>query len=259
MDYQLQGKTAYVSAGAHGIGEAIADLLAQEGAAVLVSDSDGDALREKGVKWRGTVTADLSTSEGIEQATAYVLATLGEAPDIVINNLGVGDSTPFELISDERWAKSIDVNLMGSVRTCRVLLPRMAARGSGAIVNTGSDLAKQPEPGFVDYGACKAALLYVTKALAKQYAPAVRVNTVLPGPIWSRMWTRPGGIVDQLVAHYGTDRDTAVQRFLQDRQMPMGIGHPADVAHAVVFLASPLARFITGAALDIGGTIRGLI
>ena len=135
----------------------------------------------------------------------------------------------------------------------------MAARGSGAVVNTGSDLAKQPEPGFIDYGACKAALLYLTKALAKQYAPAVRVNTVLPGPIGSRMWTRPGGIVDQLVEHYGTDRDAAVQRFLQDRQMPMGIGQPADVAHAAVFLASPLARFITGAALDIGGTIRGLI
>ena len=74
----------------------------------------------------------------------------------------------------------------------------MAARGA-AVVNTGSDLAKQPEPAFMDYGACKAGLLYLTKALAKQYAPRVRVNAVLPGPIWSRMWTRPGGIVDQLV------------------------------------------------------------
>ena len=59
--------------------------------------------------------------------------------------------------------------------------------------------------------------------------------------------------------HYGLDRDNSVSRFLQDRQMPMGIGHPEDVAHAVIFLASPLARFITGASLDIGGTIRGLI
>ena len=259
MDYQLHGKTAYVSAGAHGIGEAIADLLTAEGAAVVVSDHDAAALGEKQGKWRGTIAADLATAEGIELATARVIETFGGAPDILVNNLGVGDSTPFEEISDERWARSIDVNLMGTVRTCRALMPRMAARGSGAVVNTGSDLAKQPEPGFVDYGACKAALLYVTKALAKQYAPGVRVNTVLPGPIWSRMWTRSGGIVDQLVAHYGTDRDTAVQRFLQDRQMPMGIGQPADVAHAAVFLASPLARFITGAALDIGGTIRGLI
>ena len=200
MDYLLRGKTAYVSAGAHGIGEAIADLLAAEGAVVLVSDQDADTLRDKAHKWRGTVAADLATADGIERAIEYVLTTFGDAPDIVINNLGVGDSTPFEEITDERWAKSIDVNLMGAVRTCRALIPRMAARGSGAVVNTGSDLAKQPEPGFIDYGACKAALLYLTKALAKQYAPAVRVNTVLPGPIWSRMWTRPGGIVDQLVA-----------------------------------------------------------
>jgi NAD(P)-dependent dehydrogenase (short-subunit alcohol dehydrogenase family) len=259
VDYLLRGTTAYVSAGAHGIGEAIADLLVQEGAAVVVSDLDGDALRDKGAKWRGTVAADLATAEGVRQANDYVLSVFGDAPEILINNLGVGDSTPFSEISDERWARSIEVNLMGTVRTCRALLPRMAARGSGAVVNTGSDLAKQPEPGFVDYGACKAGLLYLTKALAKQYAPAVRVNMVLPGPIWSRMWTRPDGIVDQLVAHYGTDRETAVQRFLQDRQMPMGIGQPGDVAHAAVFLASPLARFITGAALDIGGTIRGLI
>ena len=195
----------------------------------------------------------------MQTATEYAVGQFGRAPDILINNLGVGDSLPFAEITDDKWEQSIAVNLMGTVRTCRALLPQMAARGTGAVVNTGSDLAKQPEPGFVDYGACKAALLYVTKALAKQYAPAVRVNTVLPGPIWSRMWTRPGGIVDQLVQHYGLDRDNSVRRFLQDRQMPMGIGHPEDVAHAVIFLASPLARFITGASLDIGGTIRGLI
>ena len=121
------------------------------------------------------------------------------------------------------------------------------------------DLAKQPEPGFIDYGACKAApLLYLTKALAKQYAPTVRVNTVLPGRS-GRAWTRPGGIVDQLcgaLRHGSRHRGAAVSSGSADAD---GIGQPADVAHAVVFLASPLARFITGAALDIGGTIRGLI
>jgi NAD(P)-dependent dehydrogenase (short-subunit alcohol dehydrogenase family) len=112
----------------------------------------------------------------------------------------------------------------------------------------------------MDYGVCKAGLLYLSKALAKQYAPAVRVNTVLPGPVWTRMWTRPGGIVDQLVTHYGVeDRDAAVKRFLEDRYLPLGIGQPEDVANAVVFLASPLAKFITGASIDIGGTLRGLI
>ena len=95
---------------------------------------------------------------------------------------------------------------MGTVRVSRALVPGMAERRSGAVVNTGSDLAKQPEPAFLDYGACKSALLYLTKAMAKQYAPSVRVNAVLPGPIWSRMWTRPGGILEQIVAQYGLVR-----------------------------------------------------
>jgi NAD(P)-dependent dehydrogenase (short-subunit alcohol dehydrogenase family) len=260
MDYRLDGRLAFVAAGAHGIGRATAALLAAEGATVLVADRDDGALQANGSAWHGTVAADLSTADGVAAAVDYVLQTFGRPPDILINNLGVGDSTPFEDITDERWMASFNVNLMGTVRLCRALVPRMATLESAAVVNTGSDLAKQPEPGFVDYGSFKAALLYLTKALARQYAPRVRVNTVLPGPIWSRMWTRPGGIVDQLVAHYGTsDRDEAVARFLKDRQMPMGIGQPADVAHAAVFLASPLARFITGAGLDIGGTIRGLV
>jgi NAD(P)-dependent dehydrogenase (short-subunit alcohol dehydrogenase family) len=259
MNYQLHGKSAFVSAGAHGIGEAIADLLSQEGALVVVADQDEAALREKSGKWKGIVSANLTTAEGVDRAVAYVLETFKGPPDILINNLGVADASPFTQISDEQWARSFQTNVMGTVRVCRALVPKMAERGSGSVVNTGSDLAKQPEPGLMDYGACKASLLYITKALAKEYAPNVRVNTVLPGPIWSRMWTREGGIVDQLMQHYKLDRDASVKRFLEDRQLPMGIGQPEDVAHAVVFLASPLAKFITGAGLDIGGTIRGLV
>ena len=259
MDYQIKDQLAFVSAGAHGIGQAIANLFAQEGASVIVADEDAGALAAQAGAWRGTVAADLSTAAGVEQAVVHVLDAFGRPPDILINNLGVGNASVFEDMTDDQWERSFQVNLMGSVRLCRALVPQMAARGSGAVVLTGSDLAKQPEPGFMDYGSCKAGLLYLAKALAKQYAPTVRINTVLPGPIWSRMWTRDGGIVDQLVAHYGVDRDAAVARFLADRQMPMGIGQPEDVAHAVVFLSSPLARFITGAALDIGGTIRGLM
>jgi NAD(P)-dependent dehydrogenase (short-subunit alcohol dehydrogenase family) len=203
MDYQLEGKLAYVTAGAHGIGEAVADLLTQEGAAVIVADQDEATLREKGARWRGTIAADLATAGGVASAVSYVTGTFGRAPDILINNLGVGDSSSFEDISDERWARSFEINLMGCIRTCRALLSAMAARGSSAVVNTGSDLAKQPEPSLMDYGVCKSGLLYLTKALAKQYAPKVRVNAVLPGPIWTRMWSRPGGIADQLVEHSG--------------------------------------------------------
>jgi len=259
MDYQLQGKLAFVAAGAHGIGESIADVLTGEGAVVIVADADGDTLKQKAGKWHSVVAADLASASGVDEAVAHVLKTFGRAPDVLINNLGVGNPYNLEEQTDEGWAKSIQVNLMGTVRVCRALVPKMAAQGSGAVVNTGSDLAKQPEPAFLDYGACKSALLYLTKAMAKQYAPKVRVNTVLPGPIWSRMWTRPGGILEQIVEQYKLPPDDAVKRFLEERQMPMGIGQPEDVAHAVVFLASPRAKFITGAGLDIGGTIRGLI
>jgi NAD(P)-dependent dehydrogenase (short-subunit alcohol dehydrogenase family) len=260
MDYGLKGKYAFVNAGAYGIGEAVADLLTQEGASVIVADRDEEVLKEKASRWTGVVAADLATSTGTDTSVAYVLKTFGRAPDILINNLGVGDSSSFEDISDERWAKSFEINLMGCIRTCRALIPEMAKNGMASIVNTGSDLAKQPEPTLMDYGVFKAGLLYLTKALAKQYAPAVRVNAVLPGPVWTRMWTRPGGIVDQLIVHYGVaDKDAAVKRFLEDRYLPLGIGQAEDVANAVVFLASPLAKFITGSTLDIGGTLRGLI
>jgi NAD(P)-dependent dehydrogenase (short-subunit alcohol dehydrogenase family) len=259
MDVQIKGQTAFVTAGAHGIGEAIADLLTAEGARVVVADKDAAALRERASRWAGAVDADLATAEGVDHALSAVRTAFAGPPDILVNNLGVGDAASFEEISDERWVNSLAVNLMGTVRVCRALLPEMAKRGSGSVVNIGSDLAKQPEPTMMDYGVCKAGLLYLTKALAKQYAPHLRVNVVLPGPIWSNMWTRPGGIVDQLVAHYNVDKDEAVKRFLEERYMPLGIGQPQDVAHAVAFLASPLAKFITGASLDIGGTLRSLI
>ncbi|HZP06271.1 MAG TPA: SDR family oxidoreductase [Terracidiphilus sp.] len=259
MDYQIHGKCAFVCAGAHGIGEAIADMLTQEGAHVVVADRDEAALSEKASRWAGVIAADLASAEGVKQAVAEVMRIFGRAPDILINNLGVGNAAVFEEIPDEVWARSFDINLMGTIRTCRALLPEMAKLGSAAVVNTASDLAKQPEPGLMDYGVCKAGLLYLTKALAKQYVPRVRVNAVLPGPIWSQMWTRPGGIVDQLMAAYGVDdKEKAVEHFLAERYMPLGIGEPIDVAHAVVFLASPVAKFITGSCLDLGGTLRGL-
>lgn len=259
MDYKIEGKCAFINAGAHGIGEAIADLLTQEGASVVVADQDEAALHAKAHKWTGIIVADLASAKGIEQATSHALTTFERAPDILINNLGVGNAASFEDLSDEAWARSFEINLMGCIRTCRALIPKMAELGSAAIVNTISDLAKQPEPTMMDYGTCKAGLLYFTKALAVQYAPHVRVNAVLPGPVWTQMWTRSGGVVDQLVASYGLDKEAALQRFLEDRYMPLGIGQPDDVAHAAVFLASPLAKFITGAGIDIGGTLRGLI
>ena len=119
MDYQLTGQLAYVSAGAHGIGEAIADLLTQEGAEVIVADADADVLQEKAGKWRGTVAADLATPAGVEKATGYALKQFGRAPDILINNLGVGNSTPFE----DSVRRALGPVVRGEPDGCRADLP----------------------------------------------------------------------------------------------------------------------------------------
>jgi NAD(P)-dependent dehydrogenase (short-subunit alcohol dehydrogenase family) len=256
MDTQLAGKLCFVTAGANGIGAAIADTLTREGARVIVADQDAAALASKASAWHGTFTADLSTAEGIEQSVAYVLQTFGRAPDILVNNLGVADPLPFEQIADEQWLRSMNVNLLGCIRTCRALLPQMAELGAAAVVNIGSDLGRQPEPVPMDYGLFKIGILHLTKSLAKAYAPRVRVNAVSPGPVWTGLFSRPGGIADRIAAQFGLDREGAVKKFLEDRYMPLGFGEPNDVANAVVFLASPLAKFITGANLDLGGTLR---
>jgi len=259
MDYQLKDKLAFVTAGANGIGAAIAKLLTEEGASVIVADQDAATLQTHGSSLRGTIAADLSSPAGVDQAVDYVLRTFGRAPDILINNLGVADPIPFEELSDERWARSMDINLMGCVRTCRALLPKMKSLGSAAVVNIGSDLAKQPEPVPIDYALFKIGVLSLTKSLAKAYAPHVRVNAVSPGPVWTGLFSRPGGIADQIAAQFNLSREAAVQKFLEDRYMPLGFGKPEDVANAVVFLASPRASFITGANLDLGGTLRGAL
>src|SRR5258706_14468694 len=129
MDCQIRGKLGYVNAGAYGIGEAVADLLTREGASVIVGDQDEAVLQEKAHRWTGTVAADLATAAGADRAVSYVLQTFGRAPDILIDNLGVGEAAPFRDLSDERWARSFEINLMGCVRMCRAFVPGMAAHG----------------------------------------------------------------------------------------------------------------------------------
>ncbi|TQM36988.1 SDR family NAD(P)-dependent oxidoreductase [Pseudonocardia cypriaca] len=262
MDLQLHGTTAFVTGGAQGIGLAIADRLCAEGVRLAVADIDGDLLHKNDERWTVDgrppllITVDLSTAEGVASAVESTLAGFDGPPHIVVNNVGVAVSRDFADIDDAGWQRTFDTNFMSYVRVSRALLPRM---GGGAVVNIASDLAKQPEVVPADYGAMKAAVLHLTKVLALRYAPAVRTNAVLPGPVWTGLWSRPGGLVDLLAAEYGTDRDTALARYLKDRQLTFGIADPEDVADMVAFLVSPRTGRINGSAFDIGGTVRSLI
>jgi len=264
MNLELAGKTAYVTGGAKGIGSAIVDALLTEGAVVAISDVDDAALQSKKNECEGagrsllTVRSDLSTSAGCGDAAQFVLDQLG-VPDILINNVGVAINRPFEDITDEGWMQTFNINFMSHVRTCRHLIPLMAKGNGGSVVNIASDLAKQPEAVPSDYGACKAALLSLTKSLAIAYAPAVRINAVCPGPIWTELWSKPGGVVDLLSDMYGLPKEAALERYLSERRLPLGIGEPADVAALVAFLVSPRAKYITASSYEVGGSIRSLL
>lgn len=259
IDLGLEGRTAYVTGGSEGIGLATAEALCAAGARVAVSGLPGEELclaRELLGSDGHVVAADLTESEGVRAANESVLEWAGGAPGILVNNVGRGSSNEFLEAADEDWEHSFRLNLLSHVRTTRFFLERMPA--DGVIVNVASDLAKQPEAAPVEYGAMKAALLHLTKNLALHYAP-IRVNAVLPGPVWTALWTAPGGLVDQLAEKDGTDPQTALQRYLAGRQLPLGIAQPEDVANVILFLSSRLARQVTGAAIDVGGTVRGLL
>ena len=255
--FDLAGRTAYVTGGAQGIGSAVVRALLESGARVAFSNvaSDGLDTARSAVPDALAIEADLTVAADVDRANRQVADWAGGPLDILVNNAGRGGSNAFPDATDEDWQHSFELNLMSHVRTMRYFLGAMAEHG--AIVNVCSDLAKQPEAVPVEYGAMKAALLHVTKNLALHHPP-LRVNAVLPGPVWTPLWTDPGGLVDQLAERYGTDRVTAVDRYLRDRQLPLGIASPEQVASLVLFLVSPGAAAITGAAVELGGTIRGL-
>jgi NAD(P)-dependent dehydrogenase (short-subunit alcohol dehydrogenase family) len=265
VDLELGGKAAYITGGAQGIGAAIAARLATEDVRVAIADISAKDLEHNRAAWCAgarepvLIEVDLSTVNGVTHAVDAAIQGLGQVPDILINNVGVAVSRAFCDIDDAAWSATFELNFMSYVRTSRLLLPRMAERGNAAVVNISSDLAKQPESVPVDYGAMKAAILYLTKALSREFAPDVRVNAVLPGPVWTGLWSRPGGVADKLAELYSLDRDAALERYLRDRQLTMGIAEPDDVATLVTYLVSPLARRINGAALDVGGTVRSLL
>jgi NAD(P)-dependent dehydrogenase (short-subunit alcohol dehydrogenase family) len=269
MDLNLTGRTALITGAASGIGRAAAAVMAAEGARIVAVDRDKDGLNEAAGGLppapvgapHVTVTADLSHAEGVEAAMLEALAATSQVIDIFVSNAGQCEWRSLDELTDEDWHATLDLNLMATVRAVRFLLPGMLARGWGSIVITASDLARQPERSPADYQVSKAGLVVLTKVLAMEGSPSVRVNAVAPGPIWTPLWSRPGGIADNLARVHQRPPEEAVGYELSQRHLPLGrIGQPHEVANVIAFLASDAASFVTSSVYGVdGGSVRGLL
>ncbi len=259
MELDITGRVAVVTGASKGIGLAVTEALAREGAHVVAGSRTSTPelallVEEHGVE---AVTADLSTPDGPAALVARAVERHGGV-DVLVNNVGAGSARAgFLEVDDAEWQRVLDVTFLSAVRASRAAIPSMLARGGGAIVNISSINARLPFPMVVDYSAAKAALTNLTKALSEEFAPrGIRVNAVSPGPVRTPFWTRDGAMGDVIAAGAGVDRATALAEVIPE-SMGLTTGamvEPEEVAALVAFLASPLAVSTTGVeyAVDAG-------
>ena len=242
---RFEGKTAFITGAASGIGRATAVAFAVEGARVVVTDRVEAALRETGesVKEIGgevlAIACDVSKPEEIEAAVAQAVNTFG-CIDCAFNNAGVENkATPLHEIELEEWDRILSINLRGTFVCMKHEIAQMVRQGSGVVVNTSSGAGIRGVAGGASYAASKHAMIGMTKSAALDYAKQnIRVNCVLPGNIATPMMDR------------FTDGD--IQKAIDLE--PVGrLGKPEEIAEAVLWMCSDLGGFVTGASIVVDG------
>jgi len=224
----LRGKTAIVTGGAAGIGAAIVERFRAEGTKVVVFDL------------KATPSVDITDYAAVQKAVAAAGAV-----DILVNNAGWDMFKPFLASDPAFWQKIIAINLVGPMNLLHCVLPGMAERGGGKVVNIASDAGRVGSSGEGPYSACKGGIIALTKTLSRELASkGVRLNTVCPGLTETGMleaFMQGAGNPDKLREAYR-------------RAVPIGrLGKPEDIAGAVLFLASDDAEFITGQTISVSG------
>jgi 7-alpha-hydroxysteroid dehydrogenase len=242
--FKLTGKVAIVTGAGRGIGRAIAEAYAEVGADVVCAartqeqiDDTAAAVRKHGRRALA-IACDVTERAQLEAVVTATLREFGRI-DVVVNNAGGWPPKGWQRTNDKFLEGAFRFNVTQAYLLSRMAIPHMRERGGGAIVNISSAISRLIDPGFIAYGTSKAALNYLTKSLAAEVAPAVRVNAIAVGAV-----------------------DTSALRpFLNDEleskmaaMTPMGrIGQPEDIALMALYLASPASAWVTGKIFEVDG------
>jgi len=247
FENSLSGKVALITGASRGIGQAIAESLAEAGAQVILASRKQDQLDRVAAQIRasGGEALAIATHTGDPQAVAKLLSQALDVYggiDILVNNAATNPHFgPILSAEDSYWMKTFEVNVLGYVHLAKACIDPMASRGGGKIINIASVAGKTPLPGMGIYCVTKAAVLMLTEVLAAELAAEnIQVNAVVPGFVRTRfsqvLWDNP-----QIY-------ETIIKNIPQGR-----MADPKEIANAVLFLASPASTFTTGAALVVDG------
>jgi NAD(P)-dependent dehydrogenase (short-subunit alcohol dehydrogenase family) len=259
MDLGLRNKRALVTGSTAGIGFAIAKLLAREGAFVYVNGRTEERVKKAVSEIEGKVdgiAADLTTKEGNEKLFSRV-----KDLDIVVNNLGIFEATPFLEIPDSEWMRFFEANVLSGIRVTRNYLPNMLQKKWGRVIFISSESGLQIPPEMVHYGVTKTAQIAVARGIAESFpASGVTVNSVLVGP------TESEGVstfVEGLASQQGKSKDDVARDFFEHMRPTSLLKRfetPEEVAAMVVFLCSEAASATTGSAIRVdGGVVKSIV
>ena len=243
MSGRLDDRVAVITGSSRGIGRAVAEAYAREGARVVVNSRDqatADVAAEQIGRGAVGIGADVATEEGVKSLVQRPIDQFGRL-DVLINNAGMAAAADSSELSLDLWRKVIDLNMTAVFLCSREAARHMRSAGRGVIINTASLQAFSPFPRRLAYGATKAAVVMMTRILAAEWAPEIRVNAVAPGYVRTDM-------TEMLRAQGRVDFDKVSRRTPMRR-----LAEPAELAGAYVYLASDEASFVTGETISVDG------